>query len=394
MLGTGFAVAYYSARDSSRAGRYIGCAIVISMIACLPVIGSLYTAMPSLLAAQSRQIVTAARWYLLYVPLSAVLAVPLYALRGRGAFIPWNLLRIAPVVLWLLILIPASIGGIRDPRYVAWAYLVAIAPLLIPTALITKRYIPGTFLPDRREFKPLLVYGLPCFASTLPYIANLRLDQMLMAGLLSPKALGLYVVAVAWSGAFTLVMSALPAVLLPNIAARQTEEDRVRGFSRGCRLAVMLILVTTPVLAAATPWGMVFFFGKGFQAAVVPALILVPAGSIDSLNAAIKEGFAGLGRPTAILYSEVAGLVTTVVTLYLLLRPMGIVGASVASLLGYSTVTLALLLQARLLTGESPASLLLPRAAELRAGKLQLVRGWAGMSPAVISRTERQASET
>jgi O-antigen/teichoic acid export membrane protein len=247
------------------------------------------------------------------------------------------------------------------------------------------RYIPKRFNPDTTQFRPMLAYGLPCVASNFPIVLNLRLDQMLMAGLLAPTALGLYVVAVAWSGAINPLMNAIGSVLFPKVAGHELERDRVRIFSRGSRLAALLALITTPILAAATPWGLVLFFGQSFRAAVVPALVLVPAGAVVALNAVIEDGFRGLGMPAAVLYSELVGLVVTVISLYLLLRPMGILGASIASLLGYSTVMIALLLQARWLTGESPASLLLPSTEELSAGMKQLATLARRMVP-VISR--------
>jgi O-antigen/teichoic acid export membrane protein len=154
-----------------------------------------------------------------------------------------------------------------------------------------------------------------------------------------------------------------------------------------------MALITTPVLAAATPWGLVFFFGVKFTGAMAAALILVPAGAVASLNSVMEEGFRGLGVPVAALYAELAGVVTTVVSLYLLLRPMGITGAAIASLLGYSTVMTALLLQARLLTGASPAALLLPSVSEIRLGTRQLMGLARRMVPATSS-AHSQASET
>jgi O-antigen/teichoic acid export membrane protein len=385
MLGTGQSVVYYSARDPERAGRYLASAAVISLIASIPLIGGGYAAMPRLLSAQSPQIVAAARWYLINVPVVAFMSIWFFALRGRSDFVPWNALRTMPTLAWLLILAVAWLWGVNDPRHLAAAYLVALIALLIPLELVVGRYIPKRFKPDAAQFKPMLAYGLPCVASNFPIVLNLRLDQMLMAGLLSPTALGLYVVAVAWSGAINPLMSAIGSVLFPRVAGHEAEGDRLRIFSRGSRLAALLALITTPLLAAATPWGLALFFGQNFRAAIVPALILVPAGAVVALNAVIEDGFRGLGMPATVLYSELGGLVITVISLSLLLRPMGIVGASIASLLGYSAVMIALLVQARWLTGESPATLLLPSSEELSVGMKQLATLARRMVP-IISR--------
>jgi O-antigen/teichoic acid export membrane protein len=382
MLGTGQALIYYAARDPARAGRYLGCAAVISLFACLPFVGVAYAAMPILLSAQSLRIVAAARWYLIVVPVVPLISLALFVLRGRSDFISWNALRVTPILAWVLILAVAWGEGIKDPRLVAGAYLAAQIILLLPIGVVLKWRVPGSYAPDPQQFKPMLVYGLPCIASTFPILLNLRMDQMLMAGLLSPDILGLYVVAVAWSGAINPLMSAIGAVLFPKVAGHGDDVDRLRSFARGSRFAVLLALVTTPILLVLTPWAMVMLFGQKFRAAIPAGLILVPAGAIAALNAVIEDGFRGLGKPVAMLHAELVGLVVTAVSLYLLLRPMGIVGASIASILGYSTVTVVLMLYARSLTGESPGELLIPRTSELSSGMRQLALLARRMVPA------------
>jgi O-antigen/teichoic acid export membrane protein len=383
LLGTGQSVVYYSARDRARASRYLGCAIVISMASCLPLIGIVYLALPALLSAQSYSTVQAARWYLAVVPLVALMSLWLFALRGLSEFVAWNVLRIAPVLAWLALLLFCWRLGINNPGSVAAGYLAILAALLIPIILVSKKYLNGSLVPVSGDLKPMLIYGLPCVASTFPTVVNLRLDQMLMAAILSPVALGLYVAAVAWSGAINPLLNAVSSVLFPRIAGHDAQMDRMRSFSAGSRFAVLLALLITPVLAAATPWGIVLLFGRKFGAAVPAALILVPAGAVAAVNTVIEEGFRGLGMPTAPLYAQLSGMATTMVSLYFLLRPLGIVGASIASLLGYSTVTIALLFQARLLTGHSPAALLLPTAGELRAGIRQFMLLARRMAPAI-----------
>jgi O-antigen/teichoic acid export membrane protein len=81
-----------------------------------------------------------------------------------------------------------------------------------------------------------------------------------------------------------------------------------------------------------------------------------------------------MGRPYAVLRAELTGLAVTAVALIALLRPMGIMGAAIASLLGYSTVSAVLLINARRYTGMPFADFLLPRFDEIR---LILERGAA-----------------
>ena len=383
MLGTDQAVVYFSAQQPERAGRYVASAALISLAASLPFMTIAYLVMPRLLSAQSPQTIIAARWYLLVVPPTALMYLALYSLRGCSDFVAWNTLRLMYMLAWAAILAIALSIGNRDPRWLAGTYLAVLVLLLIPSGLTLRRRVAGTCLPQREQFKPMLAYGLPCIASSFPFLMNIRLDQMLMAALLAPSALGLYVAAVAWSGAINPMMSAIGSALFPKVAGHETQVDRLRSFRRGTRLAALLALIATPLLAAATPWGMILLFGRKFQAAIPAGLILVPAGAIWALNLVIEEGFRGLGKPVVVLYAELAGMVTTAVSLYVLLRPMGILGASIASFAGYSTVMAALLLQARWLTGQSPAALLLPGMEELHAATKRMALLARRMVPAI-----------
>ena len=67
------------------------------------------------------------------------------------------------------------------------------------------------------------------------------------------------------------------------------------------------------------------------------------------------------------MWAELGGLVVTGIALLVLLKPMGIEGAAIASVLGYGTVGILLLVQACALTGYSAGEILLPSWSDLRA---------------------------
>jgi O-antigen/teichoic acid export membrane protein len=367
MLGTHDAVAYYSARSPSEAGSYLGSAMLIALASSFPFMLVGYALMPLLLHAQSSNTVWAGRWYLLVAPVYALVGLPRYPFQGRADFVPWNAMRIAPNVLWIAVLLMAWARALATPTFLAGANLVALALLVLPFALFTLRRIPGPFRPDPRKFPSLLTYGLPCMATMVPQTLNIRLDQMLMAALLPPRDLGLYVVAVAWSGAVAPLLGALSAVTMPAVASAESHHQGTRRFAVGVRAATTLALLLALAIGAITPIAIVMLFGGAFTSAVPVALVLVPAAAVLGLNGVLQEGLRGLGRPYAVLRAEVAGLAVTALGLAATLRTMGIMGAALASLLGYSTVSVALLFSARRYAGTSATTLLLPRGEELRS---------------------------
>ena len=142
-------------------------------------------------------------------------------------------------------------------------------------------------------------------------------------------------------------------------------------------MAILASLVLAVAVTALTPRMVPLLFGTKFAPAVPAALVLVVAGAISAFNLVTEEGLKGLGYPAAVMWAEFGGLAVTVVCLWLMLRPLEIMGAALASLFGYSTVTIFLVVSERLLTGCSLGSLLCPRVEEVQIGwrRLQTLLG-------------------
>ena len=128
------------------------------------------------------------------------------------------------------------------------------------------------------------------------------------------------------------------------------------------------MLSTVSVAAAVlvvTPWMIPTLFGAAFADAIPAAFVLVVAAAIASVNMVIEEGLRGLGRPVMVLWAELAGLAVTAVALLFLLRPFGIMGAALASVVGYTAVLITLVVASRALTQLAPLDMLRPGRAEL-----------------------------
>lgn len=378
MLGLDAATVYFSARDPERAGRYLASATSFVLLSALPFMVAAYCLMPVLLAAQSTAIIHAARWYLLLILLFPFAGMPFNALRGRSDLNVWNVLRTMPGLGWLLVLLTGLILGETRPQWFAGGFLLMLAVFSIPVFIVTRRRVPGPFVPERRLWKPMLKYGVPSAAGSVPRTFNLRLDQMLMAAVLAPRLLGLYVVGVAWSGAIAPATNAIGAVIFPRVASQKLVDARDRSLGQATRLGTVVAAGLGFVLLALTPWGVPLLFGASFAPAVPAALILTVAGALMGLNTILEEGVRGLGDTKAILWSELAGLVVTIAGLAFLLRPYNIVGAALTSLLAYTTISICLLVRIRNKTGYPVAKLLWPKVEDLALARqwfLSMVRG-------------------
>lgn len=363
-LGLPEAIVYFSARSTARSGRYLGSAVTLTLLVSALFIVLGYVALPLLLPAQSANVIHAARWYLLLLPIQA-LYLPQHSFRGLSDFTTWNAVRFMAAFGWLGVLVFAALSGHTSPAFIALGYLAVLTVIAPPVLVLTRRRVPGPYRPDLAQWRPMLRFGLPSVTSGIPRMLNLRLDQMLMAALLPAHTLGLYVVAVTWSNAVAPFPNALANVLFPQTAAQVVPEDRHRVFAKGIRLAVLSTLSVAAVVVVVTPWVLPLIFGAAFAAAIPAALIMVGASAIAAVNMVLEEGLRGLGRPVIVLWAELCGLAVTVVALLILLRPLGIVGAALASVCGYSAVLVTLVVASRALTHYAPMALLRPGWAEI-----------------------------
>jgi len=360
MVGLADALIYFSARDPRSSGSSLVTATTLGLL-----FGSIgmviaYMAMPFLLAGEPAGVIWYARMYLFIVPVFAINWMPFNLLRGIKQLTVWNLLRPAPYALWLLALLIAIVRHRPDPGFIATWYLVFTVLMVVPVALVVRFYINGPFRLRPSNFGPMLRFGLPSSISGVPQILNARMDQMLMAALLPPQLLGLYVVAVSWSGAAQPLFGAIGAVQFPTVASERREDRQAFIISRTTRVTVLLAIVITAALMFITARALPLIFGAQFSASVPSALVLLIAGAVLATNSVLEEGLKGLGLPKAVMWAEAAGLIVTIISLLLMLKPMGIMGAALASLFGYSTVGIALIAGLRTRTGFSISSLILP----------------------------------
>lgn len=350
-LGLPDAIVYFTARSPREAARHLGTAMVLVLGVSVPVTAAVWFALPVLLSAQPAAVVALARLYALSIPIEALWALPDRTLRGQRDFVRWNALRLVPPAMYLGALVTATLTGRDSVRWVVLAYLVCRS-LSLPAVLVwVQRRSGGRLQVERRLARPMVRYGIPSMLSVLPSSLNFNLDQLVMAGFLPDRTLGLYVIGVTWSNMTNPLALAFSSVLFPRIASDHNTHSRVRNYAQGSRIGLLCSIVLSAVFLPLTPFVLPLFFGSSFRPAVPAALVLVGSSVFTGWNYVLEEGLRGLGRPSSVLWSEAAGLVATVVALTFLLAPFDLMGAALASVAGYATVTANLLVHARRCTG-------------------------------------------
>jgi O-antigen/teichoic acid export membrane protein len=361
LLGTSEAIVYFCSREPGKSGQWFMTSVVITSMTWIPLIIAGSLLMPWLLNAQEKNIIEAAQFYLWNIPFYALVALSHQVLRGKNDLVFWNFIRLLPSLTLLITFLLIIIRELSDPVIVSKLYLFLIVFFCFPIsyAIIWFR-VPKPFIPSLSMSKPLVMYGIPTLLSRFPEQINLRLDQMVMASLLAPKLLGLYVAAVTWSVIIKMPLQALGAILQPRIGKTQ-QVDQSSIVSKGLRLGLFLSVLTTIPVIIVTPAVFPMVFGQDFKVALPAAIILCIAAGVEAFNQVLRSSAFGLGKPRIVLTSELTGLFTTMVLLYVLLTPFQIIGAAIASLVSYFIISIVLVRFISQQTGIGIFCMLLPR---------------------------------
>ena len=338
-LGLPESVVYFSAREPEKAGTWLATALSLALGVNAIFLAIGYIAIPYLLKAQKIEIIQCSQIFLLYLPISILFGMTIYLFRGRNQLVIWNFIRIWPVVLWVFILMGGKIFNKITPVNFSNGYLIGFSVLWLIPYFFIKRDKSINLIPDTRLVKPLLKYGLPTVFSSVPSVVNLRVDQLLIAGTLGAKTLGYYVVGVAWAGISAPILGALSSILLPRVASAKIEDQRGL-IAQGIRTGVILAVIFCSIGFVLAPFIIPVLFGTEFKAAVLAAQVLSVASVFMFINQVFSAGNLSIGKPVLVFLSEGIGAVVTILSLVILLKPLGIIGAALASLFSYISVSI------------------------------------------------------
>ncbi|MEA2460356.1 MAG: hypothetical protein QOH90_533 [Actinomycetota bacterium] len=361
MLGMPHSLVYYCARIPERAKDHLATAITIALASSVVFAAVGYLAMPLLLSAQSASVVSAARWYLLSIPVATLLGLNYHPLRGLGDTFVWNILRFAPVGSWLFILVIFSVRDLgANAVKLSVAYLIARAVLIGPVTAVVSKRLKGRMKPRRELVRPLLKFGIPSVVSDFPQTLLIQLDFIVIAAFLPAREFGLYAVATSWGHAVDPVLLAIATAIFPRVASADSVELQMSTFVNGVRLAATSAYFLLAIAIPLTPFGIAILFGSSFHDATPLAVILLIASAFTGVNGVLEDGLRGFGRPTIAAKAEVIGVAATLVLMPVFVSTVGLTGAAIASLLGRVTVFVILLRETHKVVHVGPLLLFKP----------------------------------
>lgn len=197
--------------------------------------------------------------------------------------------------------------------------------------------------PSLRLAVRVFVFGCRGQVGNLMLLLNFRLDFAILAAIAGPAVLGVYAVASRFAELLRLLPLSVFWVLYPSYAKARRGDAVEREAKKALpRIAVLSLAGALPLAAAAfaLPW----IFGPAFNAAILPAQILLIGLVAEGAGGVATPYLYGKGRPGLNSIGMGAGVVVTVVLDVLLIPRHGAVGAAIASSAAYATASLTLLL--------------------------------------------------
>jgi O-antigen/teichoic acid export membrane protein len=312
-LGLPNATAYYIAREP-RSFRHIVGLIRSLAIRQVPLLVLCHVlVLVAFLTGKPSSVVEAAVLTLVGMPASMAGDYGLTMLQGQQRFRTLNLLRMVnPAVLCtgLLILVAAHRTSLVAAVAVLMLALCASGGAFLFAALsFHPAHTSGVGTVSSRDLLRFGVHGL--LGSTYP-VETFRIDQIVVGLFLSPTALGLYVVGIAFTNLPLFISQSLAYIAYPGVAAEIDHSQRRRMMWQFFWLFAAASLATVIVLEATVALLIPWFFGLQFAPSIGIARIALVGGLLLGARRILAETLRGAGHPVAGTLAEAALLVVLI----------------------------------------------------------------------------------
>jgi len=248
----------------------------------------------------------------------------------------WNLVRISQPALALAMVVAARLLGQLTLGTAIGAMLASMAFQLGYAYYLCRQC---GLAPGRVEVSlvsPLVKCGLAQLGAITPSALNSFLDQLVLSQLVPAADLGRYAIAVSVTTVPIPLVSAIGNVAFPRLAARRG------NIGSGIRLALAAVAIAAGVasaillpLAASAYWLIPAVFGPAYRGAVPLLWVLAPGGVFLACGQVVGDLLRGLGRPGQVAVAQGLTALCAVVLLVALLPVAGVMGAAIASTIGY-----------------------------------------------------------
>lgn len=343
-MGLPNAYRYWMAKEPERLSALFSNAIIYTVAAGAVSIVVGHWIVPRLIGERGPEVMLLVHVYLINIPGVVLLSLMRGLLEGRrrfgwsgfARFIFFGVQATGFGLLWL--------SGKLTVATATYTMIAAQSVGMTVAILAVCRQLRPRWQPSWREFKTSINYGLRDYAGVLADYATLRLDQLMLGAMATNAAVGLYVVAVRLSEMTTFVAGAAADALMPEVAGARKTDQAEALLARTLRLTIYLNLVLLLPLWFVAPIMLRILFGPSFVPAAPAFRWLLVAAVMWSAGAIVIRGLQGFGHPGLTTIARFVSAAVSGVALIILLPRLGITGAAISSLIGYTVLFVVSLL--------------------------------------------------
>jgi len=230
-------------------------------------------------------------------------------LQGQQRFLAFNVLRALPATSYAVAVLAIFVVGGGNLEWVVVGWIVASLVSAAVTLFVAFRPVSlrqAHRSPER--LRSMLSFGIKGLLGWTSPVETFRLDQAVVGLFLTPAALGLYVVGLAFANLPRFIAQSVGYIAYPRIAGRRGDEawkELWQFFWLASGAAALVVLV----LELGVSWLVPVFFGDEFSGAVPLTRILLIGALFLSARRVLTDGAQGLGRPGLGTIAEVSSWV-------------------------------------------------------------------------------------
>ena len=337
-LGLPTAYRYWIAKEPERASSLFSNAVIYTAIVGVITIGIADLIVSHLVGQRTPEVMTLLRIYQVNIPAALFLDLMRGLLEGARRF-GWA--GAARTIFFTVQALGFAILWFAGHLTIATAMIVMIsgqtAAMVLAFGAVWHQLHPQ-WRPSWTEFKRSMGYGLRDYPGGVADFTTLRLDQLMLGAMASNVAIGLYVIAVRLSEVTTLAANAIAAALMPEVAALRARDKAELLWATSFRVTIYMHVGLLVPLWMGAPFVLKLLFGDSFLPATTAFRWLLLAAAAWGWGSIAISGLRGFGYPGLSTMARFSAAIVTAVALLVLLPRLGINGAAIASLIGYSVM--------------------------------------------------------
>ena len=254
--------------------------------------------------------------------------------QGLENFREFNILKLAVpfvkfvgVISFVVILKMNITGG-------AFSLVFSYAIPALLSVILLRKHTKLHLTLDKKLLRSSISYGLKGQVGLFFQFFNYRLGIFLVNLFLDLKAVGYYSISIAISELLWYIPNSIALTLFPTTSAKDAK-SAVLFTCKVCRKSIAVMLITTVAVGILGKVLIPYLYGKTFEAAVNPLLILLPGVVAYGLVKILIGYLQGQGKPQYGSFVTVISLTLTVIFDFLLIPKLGIAGAALATTIAY-----------------------------------------------------------